>query len=80
MVPEWEKDKPVPEGRVPLYLNPGLTFGTGSHASTQLCLEGVERAISEWLRQRNPLHRRPVPGGGIRRRGGHRPQGGGRGL
>ena len=23
-------------------LNPGLTFGTGSHASTQLCLEGVE--------------------------------------
>ena len=25
-----------------MYLNPGLTFGTGSHASTQLCLEGVE--------------------------------------
>ena len=23
-------------------MNPGLTFGTGSHASTQLCLEGVE--------------------------------------
>ena len=42
MVPEWERDKPVPEGRSPLYLNPGLTFGTGSHASTQLCLEGVE--------------------------------------
>ena len=42
VVPEWEKEKPVPEGRVPLYLNPGLTFGTGSHASTQLCLEGVE--------------------------------------
>ena len=42
VVPEWEKDKAVPEGRCPLYLNPGLTFGTGSHASTQLCLEGVE--------------------------------------
>lgn len=42
VVPEWEKEKPVPEGRCPLYLNPGLTFGTGSHASTQLCLEGVE--------------------------------------
>jgi len=42
VVPEWEKDKPLPEGRCPLYLNPGLTFGTGSHASTQLCLEGVE--------------------------------------
>ena len=42
MVPQWEKENPVPEGRVPFYLNPGLTFGTGSHASTQLCLEGVE--------------------------------------
>ena len=87
MVPEWERDKPVPEGRVPLYLNPGLTFGTGSHASTQLCLEGVEE------------HTRPGDrvldlgcgsgilsiaalclGAGVRRRGGHRPQGGGRGL
>ena len=42
VVPEWEREKPVPQGRCPLYLNPGLTFGTGSHASTQLCLEGVE--------------------------------------
>lgn len=42
VVPQWEKDQAVPQGRVPLYLNPGLTFGTGSHASTQLCLEGVE--------------------------------------
>lgn len=42
VVPEWEKGTAVPDGRTPLYLNPGLTFGTGSHASTQLCLEGVE--------------------------------------
>lgn len=42
VVPEWEREEPVPDGRSPLYLNPGLTFGTGSHASTQLCLEGVE--------------------------------------
>ena len=42
IVPEWEREKPVPEGKVPFYLNPGLTFGTGSHASTQLCLAGVE--------------------------------------
>ncbi|MGI5962868.1 MAG: 50S ribosomal protein L11 methyltransferase [Lawsonibacter sp.] len=42
VVPEWERHNPVPDGRCPLYLNPGLTFGTGSHASTQLCLEGVE--------------------------------------
>ncbi len=42
VVPQWLREEPVPEGRVPFYLNPGLTFGTGSHASTQLCLEGVE--------------------------------------
>ena len=43
IVPEWERDQPVPEGKAALYLNPGLTFGTGSHASTQLCLGGVEQ-------------------------------------
>ena len=42
VVPEWERNQPVPDGKVPFYLNPGLTFGTGSHASTQLCLAGVE--------------------------------------
>jgi ribosomal protein L11 methyltransferase len=42
VVPQWLREEPVPEGRTPFYLNPGLTFGTGSHASTQLCLEGVE--------------------------------------
>lgn len=47
VVPEWERDEPVPDGRVPFYLNPGLTFGTGSHASTQLCLEGVEEHTAQ---------------------------------
>ena len=45
VVPEWEKDSVLPEGKVPVWLNPGLTFGTGSHASTQLCLEGLEQAV-----------------------------------
>ena len=47
VVPQWEREEPVPQGRVPFYLNPGLTFGTGSHASTQLCLEGVEAHTRE---------------------------------
>ncbi|MBP1737170.1 MAG: ribosomal protein methyltransferase [Oscillospiraceae bacterium] len=42
IVPQWEREIPVPEGRTAVYLNPGLTFGTGGHASTQLCLEGLE--------------------------------------
>lgn len=45
IVPEWMRSVPVPQGRVPLYLNPGLTFGTGSHATTQLCLELLEEAV-----------------------------------
>ena len=45
IVPEWERGNPVPEGRVPVYLNPGLIFGTGSHGTTRLCLEGVERYV-----------------------------------
>ncbi len=45
VVPEWEKDRVLPEDKVPVWLNPGLTFGTGSHASTQLCLEGLEQAV-----------------------------------
>ena len=47
IVPEWERGKPVPEGRTAVYLNPGLTFGTGSHASTQLCLGLLEKELKQ---------------------------------
>lgn len=41
IVPEWEE---VPEnGRVPLKLDPGLIFGTGSHPTTKMCLEELEK-------------------------------------
>lgn len=46
VVPQWMRDEPVPDGRAALYLNPGLTFGTGNHASTQLCMEGLEQAVN----------------------------------
>ena len=45
IVPDWMRGEPVPDGRVPLYLNPGLTFGTGAHPTTQLCLELLEEAL-----------------------------------
>ena len=47
IVPEWMRGKDVPDGRVPIYLNPGLTFGTGSHPTTQLCLELLETVVGE---------------------------------
>ena len=43
VVPEWEQANT--QGRIPLILNPGLTFGTGSHATTRLCLTALERAV-----------------------------------
>lgn len=45
IVPDWLRGQPVPQGRAPLYLNPGLTFGTGSHPTTQLCLELLEEVL-----------------------------------
>ena len=40
VVPEWEK---IPDdGRIPLILDPGLIFGTGSHATTKMCLQALE--------------------------------------
>ncbi len=47
IVPQWEQGAPLPQGRTALYLNPGLIFGTGSHASTRLCLEGVEQHAAQ---------------------------------
>ena len=44
VIPEWESAN-VPAGRAALVLNPGLTFGTGSHATTRLCLTELEQQI-----------------------------------
>mgnify|MGYP003290611594 CR=1 FL=1 len=32
-------------GRTPIILDPGLTFGTGAHASTQMVMEAMERQV-----------------------------------
>ena len=42
--PTWE-DEYDAEGRAVLHLEPGLAFGTGSHETTRLCLEALERNI-----------------------------------
>ena len=50
VIPQWEQEDPkvrkaLEGGRVPLILEPGLTFGTGSHATTRLCLTALEQAV-----------------------------------
>jgi ribosomal protein L11 methyltransferase len=43
IVPIW-LDSPEPE-RIPIRIDPGMAFGTGTHPTTQLCLELLE----EWV-------------------------------
>ena len=44
IVPEWEAPYGDPDRRE-LRIDPGLIFGTGSHATTRMCLEAVEELV-----------------------------------
>ncbi len=44
--PLWEKEYDT-DGRIVLNIEPGLAFGTGSHPTTKLCLETLEKYIDE---------------------------------
>ena len=44
VVPEWLHPE-NPEGRIEVLLDPGMIFGTGAHASTQMCMIELEHAI-----------------------------------
>ena len=44
VLPYWLADTDT-EGRLPVILDPGLTFGTGAHPSTQMVLEAMEQTI-----------------------------------
>ena len=43
VVPVW-MDSPEPE-RVPIRMDPGMAFGTGTHPTTQLCLEALDERV-----------------------------------
>ena len=44
VVPYWQADETG--GRTPVILDPGLTFGTGAHASTQMVMEAMEETVA----------------------------------
>ena len=41
--PSWEKAEDT--GRIVLSLDPGMAFGTGSHHTTRMCLEFLEKTV-----------------------------------
>ena len=43
VVPYWDADNT--NGRTPIILDPGLTFGTGAHPSTQMVMEAMEQRV-----------------------------------
>ena len=43
VVPYWQAEET--NGRTPIILDPGLTFGTGAHASTQMVMETMEETV-----------------------------------
>lgn len=44
ILPAW-LESPDPK-RIPIKIDPGMAFGTGTHPTTQLCLELMERSVS----------------------------------
>lgn len=44
--PEWEECENNGD-RIVFNINPGMTFGTGSHYTTQLCIEALEKYITK---------------------------------
>ncbi len=45
VVPAW-MDVPDPQ-RIPIKIDPGMAFGTGTHPTTQLCLELIEEVFAQ---------------------------------
>ncbi len=48
VLPCWNADET--RGRIPVILDPGLTFGTGAHPSTQMCMEFMEDLVTPGCR------------------------------
>ena len=53
IVPSWHESTYAPEGKDALliYLDPGMAFGTGMHATTSLCAQALETYL-----QNQPIH------------------------
>ncbi|GAB0168561.1 50S ribosomal protein L11 methyltransferase [Lysinibacillus sp. CTST325] len=47
IVPTWEEYVPVSTDELIIELDPGMAFGTGTHPTTVMCLQGLEKVVNE---------------------------------
>ena len=45
IVPTWEEYTPVESDELIIELDPGMAFGTGTHPTTVLCLQALEKYL-----------------------------------
>lgn len=47
IVPTWEAYTPVNSDELIIELDPGMAFGTGTHPTTVMCIQALERTVQE---------------------------------
>ena len=47
VVPTWEDYTPVATDELIIELDPGMAFGTGTHPTTVMCLQALEKVVKE---------------------------------
>lgn len=47
IVPTWEEYTPVSTDELIIELDPGMAFGTGTHPTTVMCLQALEKVVRE---------------------------------
>lgn len=45
IVPTWEEYTPVSSDELIIELDPGMAFGTGTHPTTVMCIQAIERTV-----------------------------------
>lgn len=45
IVPQWEDYQPAQQSEKLIYLDPGMAFGTGTHPTTRLMMEALEKVV-----------------------------------